>query len=46
MASFQVNDHWDVVVNGQVIGDLDTMDFGDVRGRIVAERVRSPDAAA
>jgi hypothetical protein len=30
VSNFQVNANWDVVVDGQVVGDLDSADFGGI----------------
>ena len=42
VSSFQVNGNWQVLVNGAVIGDLDTLDFAQVCG--VAEPGPAPEA--
>ena len=34
VSNFQVNDNWEVLVDGRVVGELDFVDFGEVCGRI------------
>jgi S-adenosylmethionine decarboxylase len=34
VSNFQVNDNWEVLVDGRVMGELDSIDFGDICGRI------------
>jgi S-adenosylmethionine decarboxylase len=43
VSNFQVNDNWEVLVDGRVIGELEGVDFGEICGRIEAPR---GDAAA
>jgi hypothetical protein len=30
VSNFQLNENWDVIVNGQVIGDLDSVNFNEI----------------
>ena len=46
LSNFQVNDNWEVLVEGRVIGELDAIDFGDICGRIDAAAPTSGDVAA
>ena len=46
VANFQVNDHWEVLVEGRVVGELDVVDFADICGRIGEDRAASPGTAA
>jgi S-adenosylmethionine decarboxylase len=46
VSNFQVNDRWDVVVGGRVVGELVGIDFGDIGGRVGGERATSAGAAA
>jgi S-adenosylmethionine/arginine decarboxylase-like enzyme len=34
VSNFQVNDNWEVLVDGRVVGELDSVDFGEVCGRV------------
>ena len=36
VSNFQVNDNWEVLVEGRVVGELDAIDFGEICGRIDA----------
>jgi S-adenosylmethionine decarboxylase len=36
VSNFQVNDNWEVVVDGRVAGELDSFDFGEICGRVDA----------
>jgi S-adenosylmethionine decarboxylase len=33
VSNFQVNENWEVLVDGRVIGELDSIDFGEICGR-------------
>jgi S-adenosylmethionine decarboxylase len=44
VSNFQVNDDWEVLVEGRVVGELDSIDFSDICGRIGP--ATSGDAAA
>jgi S-adenosylmethionine decarboxylase len=33
VSNFQVNDNWEVLVDGRAIGELDSIDFGEICGR-------------
>ena len=44
VSNFQVNDNWDVLVDGRVVGELDSIDFGEICGGPVP--TTSGDAAA
>jgi S-adenosylmethionine decarboxylase len=46
VSNFQVNDNWDVLVDGRVIGELDSIDFGEICGRAGAAGPTSGGAAA
>jgi S-adenosylmethionine decarboxylase len=45
LSNFQVNDNWEVLVDGRVLGELDAIDFGDICGRIDAPGATSGGAA-
>jgi hypothetical protein len=30
VSNFQVNENWDVIVNGKVVGELDAVNFDDI----------------
>jgi len=34
VSNFQVNDNWEVLVGGKVVGELEGVDFGDICGRL------------
>lgn len=34
VSNFQVNENWEVLVDGRVIGELDSIDFGEICGRV------------
>jgi hypothetical protein len=34
VSNFQVNDDWEVLVDGRVVGELDSIDFGEICGRL------------
>ena len=43
VTAFQVNTNWDVVIDGQVVGDLESVDFNGISGPAVIEpRRRKP----
>ena len=44
VSNFQVNDNWEVLVEGRVVGELDSIDFGEICGQPVP--VTSGGAAA
>jgi S-adenosylmethionine decarboxylase len=46
VSNFQVNANWEVLVDGRVVGELDSVDFGDVCGRVSEPRATTPGAAA
>ena len=46
LSNFQVNDNWEVLVYGRVLGELDAIDFGDICGRIDVTGATSGGAAA
>ena len=46
VSNFQVNDDWEVLVDGRVLGELDSIDFGEICGRGDAAGATSGDAAA
>ena len=46
VSNFQVNANWEVVVDDRVVGELDSIDFGDVCGRVDHPRTTTPGAAA
>jgi S-adenosylmethionine decarboxylase len=46
VSNFQVNDRWEVLVDGRVVGELDGIDFGDICGRVGGDRAASSGAAA
>jgi S-adenosylmethionine decarboxylase len=46
VSSFQVNANWEVRVDGRLVGDLDSIDFGDVCGRVDHPGTTAPGAAA
>jgi S-adenosylmethionine decarboxylase len=46
VSNFQVNDRWEVLVDGRVVGELDGIDFGDICGRVGGDRATSSGAAA
>ena len=45
LSNFQVNDNWEVLVDGRVLGELDAIDFGDICGRIDVPGATSGGAA-
>jgi S-adenosylmethionine decarboxylase len=46
VSSFQVNANWEVVTDGRLAGDLDSIDFGDICGRVDYPGTTTPGAAA
>ena len=46
MSNFQVNDNWEVLVDGKVIGELEGVDFGEICGRLGEPSAPGRDAAA
>jgi len=36
VSNFQVNDNWEVLVDGRMMGELDSIDFGEICGRVAA----------
>jgi S-adenosylmethionine decarboxylase len=36
VSNFQVNDNWEVLVDGRVVGELEGVDFGEICGRVEA----------
>lgn len=44
VSNFQVNDDWEVLVDGRVVGELDSIDFAEICGRLA--RATSGGAAA
>jgi S-adenosylmethionine decarboxylase len=46
VSNFQVNANWDVLVDGRPVGELDSIDFGDVCGRVDHPGATTPGAAA
>jgi S-adenosylmethionine decarboxylase len=46
VSNFQVNDHWEVLVDRRVVGELDVVDFGDICGPSGEDRPESPGTAA
>ncbi len=46
VSNFQVNENWEVLVDGRVIGELDSIDFGEICGRVGASGPASGNAAA
>ena len=46
VSNFQVNDNWEVLVGGRIIGELDTIDFGEICGRVAPGAAPSEGAAA
>jgi hypothetical protein len=46
VSNFQVNDNWEVLVGGRMLGELDTIDFGEICGRVAAGAAPSEGAAA
>jgi len=45
VSNFQVNDSWEVLVDGRVVGELDGVDFAEICGRVEAPGATSGDAA-
>jgi S-adenosylmethionine decarboxylase len=46
VSNFQVNDNWEVLVEGRLIGELDSIDFGEICGRAAAGATSGGAAAA
>ena len=46
VSNFQVNDDWVVLVDGRVVGELDSIDFAEICGRVESVDATSGDAAA
>lgn len=46
VSNFQVNENWEVLVDGRVIGELDSIDFGEICGRVEGAGPPSGNAAA
>ena len=46
VSNFQVNDSWEVLVDGRVVGELDSVDFAEICGRVDAPGTTSGGAAA
>jgi S-adenosylmethionine decarboxylase len=46
VSNFQVNDNWEVLVGGRIVGELDTIDFGEICGRVAPGAAPSEGAAA
>ena len=46
VSNFQVNANWEVLVDRRVVGELDSIDFGDVCGRVDDPGATTPGAAA
>ena len=46
VSNFQVNDNWEVLVNGKVIGELEGVDFGEICGRLEGPSAAAGGAAA
>ena len=46
VSNFQVNDNWEVLVDGRVVGELEGVDFGEICGRVEAPSATSGGAAA
>jgi S-adenosylmethionine decarboxylase len=46
VSNFQVNDNWEVLVDGHVAGELDSLDFGEICGRASAGATGGGAAAA
>jgi S-adenosylmethionine decarboxylase len=46
VSNFQVNDDWAVLVDGRVVGELDSIDFAEICGRVDSADATSGDAAA
>jgi S-adenosylmethionine decarboxylase len=46
VSNFQVNENWDVLVDGRVLGELDAIDFGEICGRVEGAGPPSGKAAA
>jgi S-adenosylmethionine/arginine decarboxylase-like enzyme len=46
VSNFQVNDDWEVLVDGRVVGELDSIDFGEICGRVGATPLTGGDVAA
>jgi len=46
VSNFQVNENWEVLVDGRVTGELDSIDFGEICGRVGGADARSGHAAA
>ncbi|HUF91983.1 MAG TPA: S-adenosylmethionine decarboxylase, partial [Candidatus Limnocylindria bacterium] len=46
VSNFQVNDNWEVLVGGKVVGELEGVDFGDICGRLEPSATGGGAAAA
>jgi S-adenosylmethionine decarboxylase len=46
VSNFQVNDSWEVLVDGRVVGELEGVDFAEICGRVDAPGATSGGAAA
>jgi S-adenosylmethionine decarboxylase len=46
VSNFQVNENWEVLVDGRVTGELDSIDFGEICGRVAGADPRSGHASA
>jgi S-adenosylmethionine decarboxylase len=46
VSNFQVNENWEVLVDGRAIGELDCIDFGEICGRVESAGPPSGSAAA
>ncbi len=46
VSNFQVNENWEVLGDGRVIGEPDSIDFGEICGRVEGAGPPSGTAAA
>jgi S-adenosylmethionine decarboxylase len=46
VSAFQVNDNWEVLVGGKVVGELEGVDFGEICGRLEEPKAKGGAAAA
>jgi S-adenosylmethionine decarboxylase len=46
VSNFQVNENWEVLVDGRMAGELDSVDFGEICGRVEGADPTSGGAAA
>jgi S-adenosylmethionine decarboxylase len=46
VSAFQVNDNWEVLVGGKIVGELEGVDFGEICGRLEEPAAKGGGAAA